>query len=227
MATFSIPAKVLMSPNSLQRYRTSPVSRTYSIPLNAVDVGSVLSGITDGSVRYNLLDQFAASVPENQNVLQQIVDLSYVVARIFHKKNYAEYKMCDTLIKQPHEVMVLLQRCLNKIRPFRDRYFEELRKEKKRHLGGNQTLHRWDISLYDGIMTSRRVQLLEKDVSVFTAEGILRGGIAPLLRDMFDVQLEPVPIGAEELWTRKTKIEKYRVIHGSRVLLLCIIRLEV
>ena len=160
-------------------------------------------------------------------MLQQIVDLCYVVARIFHKKNYAEYKMCDTLIKQPHEVMVLLQRCLNKIRPFRDQYFEELRKEKERHLGGNQTLHRWDISLYDGIMTSRRVQLLEKDVSVFTAEGILRGGIAPLLRDMFDVQLEPVPIGAEELWTRKTKIEKYRVIHGSRVLLLCIIRLEV
>lgn len=206
-----------MSSSLLQRYRASPLSRSYKIPLNAVDVGSVLAGITDETTRYELLDQFANCLPENQKILQQIVDLSYAVARCFHKKSYAEYKMCDTLIKQPHEVMVLLDRCLNKIRPFRDRYFEELREEKQRHLGGHQTLHRWDISLYDGIRTSRKVQLLEKDVSVFTAEGIIQGGIVPMLRDMFDVQLEPLPTKAEELWTRQTKIEKYKVVHGSRV----------
>lgn len=183
-----------------------------------MDVGSVLSGITDETTRYNLLEQFAGSIPENQKILQQIVDLSYAVARCFHKKNYAEYKMCDTLIKQSHEVMVLLERCLSKIRPLRDMYFEQLREEKERHLGGHQTLHRWDISLYDGIRTSRKVKLLEKDVSIFTAEGILQGGIVPLLQNMFDVHLERVSIDTEELWTRETKIDKYKVIHGNRVL---------
>ena len=213
-----MPRKALINPDSFERYR-SPLSRSnYRIPLNAVDVGATLSSITEESLRYELLDHFAHALPENEKILQRVVDLSYAIARSSNKKNYAAYKMCDTLIDDPSKVMSLLERCLHRIKPIQDVYYESLRKEKERHLGGKQTLNWWDISLYDGIRTSRLVRLVKDDVSVFSAQGILNGGIIPLLDTLFDIQLQEVPIEQELLWTQKTTVQRYRVIHGSRVI---------
>ena len=50
-----------------------------------------------------------------------------------------------------------------------------------------------------------------------SVEGVLKGGIEPLLERMFDVVFEEVPLAADECWSTKGPITKLRVHHKSRV----------
>ena len=50
-----------------------------------------------------------------------------------------------------------------------------------------------------------------------SVEGVLKGGIEPLLERMFDVVFEDVPLASGECWSTKGPITKLRVHHTSRV----------
>ena len=46
---------------------------------------------------------------------------------------------------------------------------------------------------------------------------MLKGGVQPLLKTLFDVEWKQQPIQQDEVWNQSGLIRKYAVIHGSYV----------
>lgn len=51
-----------------------------------------------------------------------------------------------------------------------------------------------------------------------SVEGLIEGGVKPLLQTLFHIHLEKQTIEKDEIWNQKAPITKYQVIHDNRVL---------
>lgn len=56
-------------------------------------------------------------------------------------------------------------------------------------------------------------------LNAVTVEGIIEGGMKPLLQSLFHVYLEEQKTEEDELWHHSAPITKYQVIHESRVVI--------
>lgn len=74
--------------------------------------------ITDSNSRQQLLLQYANAIPENVLLLEDYCKLKNGLATCLGYKNYSEYAMYNTLVKEPAKLNTWLKTLLSDIQPF-------------------------------------------------------------------------------------------------------------
>lgn len=197
---------VLDSPSQLgglpEDYRTAhPPGADGKIRLNTryPDAFPVLRYADSADVRRRMFSEFLRrAYPENEPVLARLLALRYELASVLGYPNYAAYALEDRMVETPAAVEQLLDRVvgLTETGAAEDRASWLARK--RRSEPATTGLEPWDAAFwgpgyYDTKIRTEEFGVDLREVRAYLPYARVRDGLFALCRELFDLELRPVP----------------------------------
>jgi thimet oligopeptidase len=149
-------------------------------------------------------------LPENADLLEEILGLRRRLAALMNLPSYAHYVLEDRMAKKPETVADFLSRLVGKLSPLAKEERAKLLDLKRAEHPGAERLELWDTAYYHDGMLRRDYTVDENEVSEYFPAEKVRDGMFRLYEGLFGVRYEPVdaPVYHEEA-------EAYNVVDAN------------
>ena len=155
---------------------------------------SYIAYMTYGKNRENrekLYKAYVTRAPENEKILEEILDLRYKKASLLGFSNYAQLSLAKKMAKDPKTIINFLKELAKKSRKQALREFEELRDFAKEK-GFDGELKPFDLSYYSEKLKKEKYSVNDEDYMPYFEKNRVVNGLFEFVKKLFKIEFKKI-----------------------------------
>lgn len=191
----------------------------YILPADMQTFVNVMQNCQLQSTRHAYYLMFGqCGYPQNEDVLQQLVQKRHEMAQLLGFDNFASYQLDDLVIKTPKKADHFLWSMIKELQPYDDRDFAQL----TRHLPSGVTLtsdkklHPWDEDFVKSWYRKQHFKIDQNEIAQYFQLDHVVSVILQKFSQFFHVSYEPQEV--DGLWTKDLTCYRIRSLKHQAVL---------
>jgi oligopeptidase A len=167
--------------------------KVYRFTLHAPSYLSYMTYGNNRSLREELYKAYTTRAPENEDLLEEILNLRDEEAKLLGFKNYAELSLKKKMAPSPDKVLEFLYSLAEKTKPQGIREFEELQNFANK-IGFEGKLEAFDVPYYSEKLKKEKFNLDEEEYKPYFEKNSVVNGLLKFLNKLFKVDFEKVDV---------------------------------
>ncbi len=167
--------------------------KVYRFTLHAPSYLSYMTYGSNRNLREELYKAYTTRAPENEDLLEKILELRDEEAELLGFENYAELSLKKKMAPSPEKVLEFLYSLAEKTKPQGEREFEELQKFAN-EIGFEGNLEAFDVPYYSEKLRKERFHLNEEEFKPYFEKNSVVEGLFKFLNKLFKVEFEKVNV---------------------------------
>ncbi len=155
---------------------------------------SYIAYMTYGKNRENrekLYKAYVTRAPENEKILEEILDLRYKKASLLGFSNYAQLSLAKKMAKDPKTIINFLKELAKKSRKQALREFEEL-KDFAKEKGFDGELKPFDLSYYSEKLKKEKYSVNDEDYMPYFEKNRVVNGLFEFVKKLFKIEFKKI-----------------------------------
>ncbi|RMD47028.1 MAG: M3 family peptidase [Aquificota bacterium] len=152
--------------------------------------------------REQLYRAYTTRAPENDKVLEEILNLRYEKAKLLGFNNYAELSLKKKMAQSPEEVIKFLRELAQKSKPQAEKEYEELN-EYARKLGLNDNIQAYDFAYYSEKLKKEKFNVSDELYKPYFEKEATIEGLFKFLNKLFKLEFEKVNV---PVWDKSVNV---------------------
>ncbi len=149
--------------------------------------------------------------PQNEEVLRNLLEKRHELAILLGYRNYAELVTADTMVRAPENAAQFIDKLYALVKPAAEDEISELLSKLQEIDPNAKEVNLWQIRYLKEKIRKDKYKLNAKEVRKYFSYNNVRDGIFQLVRDLFDVEIQP---WITEVW--HPSVESYKMLQGGR-----------
>lgn len=167
--------------------------KTYKVDLSYPSYVPFMKYAHSDKVRKELYIKFMnRAVPENLDVLQQLIQKRLEMANLLGYDTYAAYALEDKMAKNPSTVWEFINNLILDLRAKTKMDTQEILEIKKEHGGDSELINAWESSYYTNILLKEKYQVDNEIVKQYFALDDVIDGLFSITQTLFELQFKEV-----------------------------------
>ncbi len=167
--------------------------KVYRFTLHAPSYLSYMTYGSNRELREELYKAYVTRAPENEDILEKILELRDEEAKLLGFKNYAELSLKKKMAPSPQKVLDFLNTLAEKTKPQGEKEFQEL-KEFAEKQGFKDRLEAFDVPYYSEKLKKEKFHLDEEEYKPYFEKNSVVEGLFRFLSKLFKVDFEKVDV---------------------------------